>query len=191
MEERELVLVPEETLHQLLVQGLGHEIIFASDHEYFVGVDSAVLNSIKVQGLPHKVIQFKPLKVIIRHYPFECWSDPDYYTHTPYRFVPKLFAGALGENMPQEIDELIKRRFMETEIGKRVIGMEDVAQFVFLKSPVEIELTGHETLYVIKHLLQALCSIKQRVRVSGFEELGLRELAKKYNSALKSLKNKK
>ena len=184
MEERELVLVPEETLHQLLVQGLGHEIIFASDHEYFVGVDSAVLNSIKVQGLPHEVIQFKPLKVVVRIYPLNKCIYTEYGYITPFKFVPKLFSGALGPSMPEEVNSIINKRFMETTVGRKIIQVQDIVEYVAL-TPIEFRLTPPETLHVIKHLLNTLGTLGQRVRVRGFEEIGLKELAKQYNSTLK------
>ena len=184
MEMENLVEVPEETLHQLLVQGLRHEVVFKGKDAWFIAISPSDLNYIKVQGLPHEAMQFKPLKVIVRHFPFECIVTYEN-TLTPYKFVPKLFAGALYSGMPEEVDKLILSKFLETEVGQRVFQVRDITEYIFLRQPIEIELSPSETLYVIKHLLSALFSKKRRARVSGFRELGLEQLAKQYNSSLK------
>jgi hypothetical protein len=130
----------------------------------------------------------RTLRVVVRFYPFECWCDLDYNMHTPYYLVPKLFSGALGDAMPREVDQLIENKFFETETGKKVKEVADIASMVVLKNPVVIELTAEETLNVVKLILDALARHGWRARVTGFRELGLEELAKKHNA---SLKNKK
>jgi len=116
----------------------------------------------------------KPLKVLVKRYPFVMYYDDEYgYYSAPYRFKPKLVSGRLGYRMPKIIDEIVKRKLLE-----KYPHLEDVEEGVVeFYPPKELELSMEETVKVIEELLK----LPVKLRVSGFEELGLGELAREHN----------
>jgi hypothetical protein len=78
--------------------------------------------------------------------------------------------------MPKSIDEIIRNKLLEKRPDLE--GTEYVVEF---NPPIEIELSIDETAKVVEELLK----LPVRLRVSGFEELGLGELAREHNKRVK------
>jgi hypothetical protein len=123
------------------------------------------------------MIPKKGLKVLVRRYPFILIYDEDYeYYSAPYRFKPKLVSGCLRFMMPKTIDEIIYKKLLE-----KLPELHLTEHVVRFYPPIELELTIEETAKIVEELLK----LPIRLRVSGFEELGLGELARQHNKRVK------
>jgi hypothetical protein len=119
----------------------------------------------------------KALKVLVRRYPFILHYDDEYdYYSSPYRFKPKLISGCLKFLMPKTIDEIVKRKLLEMRPD-----LEEREYVVKFYPPIELELSIDETAKIIEELLK----LSVKLRISGFEELGLGELAREHNKRVK------
>jgi hypothetical protein len=119
----------------------------------------------------------KPLRVIVKRYPFVVYYDDEYLHYSaPYRFVPKLISGCLRYRMPKTVDAIVAKRLLEK--FPELTGIEYVKSFY---PPIVIELSVEETAKIIEELLK----LPIKLRVTGFEELGLGELARQHNKRVK------